>query len=124
MALWAKVQQLQGDGWRQMQSVYGVHFPIEVRHFFAQWIESQPWYVIGVFIYLTYFLYILIFFSYFNFHVLHSRKGFLTPIFNPLTHMFLCSGEMWDSVLGTNQKHMCTTCIFIWEQTTLPPPPI
>ncbi|KAK2180532.1 hypothetical protein NP493_439g02027 [Ridgeia piscesae] len=43
MALWTQVQQLTGDAMRQMQSVYGVHFPIEVRHFFAQWIEGQRW---------------------------------------------------------------------------------
>jgi len=43
MALWARVQQLTGEAMRHMQSVYGIHFPIEVRHFFAQWIEDQPW---------------------------------------------------------------------------------
>lgn len=43
MALWAKVQQLTGEAMRHMQSVYGPHFPIEVRHFFAQWIETRPW---------------------------------------------------------------------------------
>ena len=43
MTLWAKVQQLTGEAMRQMQSAYGSHFPIEVRHFFAQWIEAQPW---------------------------------------------------------------------------------
>ncbi|ESO05053.1 hypothetical protein HELRODRAFT_156927 [Helobdella robusta] len=42
MALWARVQML-GDTMRQMQNIYGSNFPIEVRHFFAQWIESQPW---------------------------------------------------------------------------------
>jgi len=45
MALWARVQQLSGDAMRQIQGVYGIHFPIEVRHFFAQWIETQPWYM-------------------------------------------------------------------------------
>ena len=45
MALWARVQQLNGDAMRQIQLVYGVHFPIEVRHFFANWIEDQHWYV-------------------------------------------------------------------------------
>jgi len=44
MALWARVQQLSGDAMRQIQLVYGVHFPIEVRHFFANWIEEQHWY--------------------------------------------------------------------------------
>jgi len=43
MALWTQVQQLTGDAMRQMQSVYGVHFPIEVRPFSAQWIEGQRW---------------------------------------------------------------------------------
>lgn len=43
MTLWAKVQQLSSDGMRQIHSAYGVHFPIEVRHFFSQWIESQNW---------------------------------------------------------------------------------
>ncbi|ELU15383.1 hypothetical protein CAPTEDRAFT_114078 [Capitella teleta] len=43
MALWAKVQQLTGDPMRTVQAAYGVHFPIEVRHFFAHWIEQQPW---------------------------------------------------------------------------------
>jgi signal transducer and activator of transcription 5B len=43
MALWARVQQLTGEAMRHMQTVYGPHFPIEVRHFFAQWIETQPW---------------------------------------------------------------------------------
>jgi hypothetical protein len=45
MALWAKTQQLQGDALRQIKEVYGSRFPIEVRHYFAQWIEQQPWYV-------------------------------------------------------------------------------
>ena len=43
MALWAKVQSLPDEALRQVQSAYGVHFPIEVRHFFASWIETQPW---------------------------------------------------------------------------------
>ncbi|XP_064643475.1 signal transducer and activator of transcription 5A-like isoform X2 [Lineus longissimus] len=43
MALWAKTQQLQGDALRQIKEVYGSRFPIEVRHYFAQWIEQQPW---------------------------------------------------------------------------------
>ena len=43
MALWAKVQQFSSEGMRQIQAAYGVHFPIEVRHFFSQWIESQNW---------------------------------------------------------------------------------
>jgi len=49
MALWARVQQLNGDAMRQIQLVYGVHFPIEVRHFFANWIEDQHWYASTLF---------------------------------------------------------------------------
>ncbi|ELW54973.1 Signal transducer and activator of transcription 5A [Tupaia chinensis] len=45
MAGWIQAQQLQGDALRQMQVLYGQHFPIEVRHYLAQWIESQPWFV-------------------------------------------------------------------------------
>jgi signal transducer and activator of transcription 5B len=46
MALWVKVQQLNSEVMRQLQmTIYGVHFPIEVRHFFASWIENQPWLV-------------------------------------------------------------------------------
>ncbi|XP_026133358.1 signal transducer and activator of transcription 5B-like isoform X1 [Carassius auratus] len=43
MALWIQAQQLQGDALLQMQSLYGQHFPIEVRHYLAQWLEAQPW---------------------------------------------------------------------------------
>ncbi|XP_007440860.1 signal transducer and activator of transcription 5B-like [Python bivittatus] len=43
MAVWIQAQQLQGDALRQMQALYGQHFPIEVRHYLSQWIEGQPW---------------------------------------------------------------------------------
>uniref|UniRef100_A0A8C8RCK7 Signal transducer and activator of transcription n=1 Tax=Pelusios castaneus TaxID=367368 RepID=A0A8C8RCK7_9SAUR len=43
MAVWIQAQQLQGEALRQMQALYGQHFPIEVRHYLAQWIESQAW---------------------------------------------------------------------------------
>ncbi|EMP40505.1 Signal transducer and activator of transcription 5B [Chelonia mydas] len=43
MALWIQAQQLQGEALRQMQALYGQHFPIEVRHYLSQWIESQAW---------------------------------------------------------------------------------
>ncbi|XP_043910654.1 signal transducer and activator of transcription 5B-like isoform X2 [Protopterus annectens] len=43
MAMWIQAQQLQGDALHQMQSLYGQHFPIEVRHYLSQWIESQAW---------------------------------------------------------------------------------
>lgn len=45
MAVWIQAQQLQGDALHQMQSLYGQHFPIEVRHYLSQWIEGQLWYV-------------------------------------------------------------------------------
>lgn len=43
MSLWAKSQQLQGDSLQQVRTVYGDHFPIEVRHFLAPWIEEKMW---------------------------------------------------------------------------------
>jgi hypothetical protein len=52
MALWAKAQQLQGDALQQVRAVYGEHFPIEVRHFLAAWIEEKMWYVALLLIFL------------------------------------------------------------------------
>ncbi|XP_040294125.1 signal transducer and activator of transcription 5B [Bufo bufo] len=43
MAVWIQAQQLQGDALRQMQALYGQHFPIEVRHYLSHWIEAQSW---------------------------------------------------------------------------------
>uniref|UniRef100_A0A8C3G5K7 Signal transducer and activator of transcription n=1 Tax=Cyclopterus lumpus TaxID=8103 RepID=A0A8C3G5K7_CYCLU len=43
MAMWIQAQQLQGEALHQMQALYGQHFPIEVRHYLAQWIECQLW---------------------------------------------------------------------------------
>uniref|UniRef100_UPI00398F8C55 signal transducer and activator of transcription 5B-like isoform X1 n=2 Tax=Pristiophorus japonicus TaxID=55135 RepID=UPI00398F8C55 len=43
MSVWIQAQQLQGEALRQMQSLYGQHFPIEVRHYLSQWIETQAW---------------------------------------------------------------------------------
>ncbi|XP_066554522.1 signal transducer and activator of transcription 5B isoform X1 [Amia ocellicauda] len=43
MAVWIQAQQLQGEALHQMQSLYGQHFPIEVRHYLSHWIESQMW---------------------------------------------------------------------------------
>ncbi|XP_060078088.1 signal transducer and activator of transcription 5A-like [Ylistrum balloti] len=43
MSLWARVQRLDGDVIKRIQSQYGQHFPIEVRHYCAQWLEEQPW---------------------------------------------------------------------------------
>lgn len=38
MAQWSQVQGLPG-----VQQLYGNHFPLELRHYFAPWIEAQPW---------------------------------------------------------------------------------
>ncbi|CAH1775759.1 unnamed protein product [Owenia fusiformis] len=44
MSLWGRVQQLPpGGAHQQMRNVYGTHFPMEVRHYFAEWIEQQEW---------------------------------------------------------------------------------
>ena len=43
MALWEKAQQLSGALLEELKGLYGAHFPIEVRHYLALWIESQPW---------------------------------------------------------------------------------
>lgn len=43
MSLWTKAQQLQGEALQQVRAVYGEHFPIEVRHFLAAWIEEKMW---------------------------------------------------------------------------------
>ncbi|OQV25781.1 Signal transducer and activator of transcription 5B [Hypsibius exemplaris] len=43
MSLWEKTQRLQGDALDQLRNVYTQCFPIEVRHYCAQWIEEQPW---------------------------------------------------------------------------------
>ena len=60
MTLWGEVQKLQGEPFRQVQQLYGIHFPIEVRHIFAQWIEAQPWWANCLFIhvYKTDFLHV------------------------------------------------------------------
>lgn len=46
--MWIQAQQLQGEALHQMQALYGQHFPIEVRHYLAQWIESQLWYAVDL----------------------------------------------------------------------------
>lgn len=46
--MWIQAQQLQGEALHQMQALYGQHFPIEVRHYLAQWIESQLWYAVDI----------------------------------------------------------------------------
>ncbi|XP_063231375.1 signal transducer and activator of transcription 5B isoform X2 [Bacillus rossius redtenbacheri] len=43
MSLWTKAQQLPHEALQQVRSVYGEHFPIEVRHFLAPWIEEKMW---------------------------------------------------------------------------------
>ncbi|KAJ8681673.1 hypothetical protein QAD02_017465 [Eretmocerus hayati] len=43
MALWGKAQQLPQEALQKVRSVYGEHFPIEVRHFLASWIEEKMW---------------------------------------------------------------------------------
>jgi len=39
--LWAKTQQLQEDAFRQIQNIYGDHFPLEARHHLAPWLEQN-----------------------------------------------------------------------------------
>ncbi|CAG9767639.1 unnamed protein product [Ceutorhynchus assimilis] len=45
MALWAKAQQLPPDSvhLQHIRDIYGEHFPIEVRHYLAQFIEEKFW---------------------------------------------------------------------------------
>ncbi|KRT82459.1 hypothetical protein AMK59_3814 [Oryctes borbonicus] len=43
MSLWAQAQQLPHENIQQIRAIYGEHFPIEVRHFLAQWIEEKFW---------------------------------------------------------------------------------
>lgn len=43
MSLWAKAQQLPAETIQQIRAIYGDHFPIEVRHFLAPWIEEKFW---------------------------------------------------------------------------------
>ena len=43
MSQWLEAQQMTGPGLEQLKRLYGAHFPIEVRHYLAHWIESQPW---------------------------------------------------------------------------------
>ena len=48
MALWAKAQQLPNEALQKVRSVYGEHFPIEVRHFLSTWIEEKMWYALRI----------------------------------------------------------------------------
>ncbi|XP_022902294.1 signal transducer and activator of transcription 5B isoform X2 [Onthophagus taurus] len=41
MALWAQAQQLPENCLQQIRSIYGEHFPIEIRHTLAAWIEEK-----------------------------------------------------------------------------------
>lgn len=44
MALWARTQKLSNEALRQVYTVYSnSSFPLEVRHWFADWIEEKPW---------------------------------------------------------------------------------
>lgn len=39
--LWTKTQQLPEELFRQLQSIYGDHFPLEARHHLAGWLEAS-----------------------------------------------------------------------------------
>lgn len=41
MSLWAKAQTLPAETIQQIRNIYGDHFPIEVRHFLAPFIEEK-----------------------------------------------------------------------------------
>uniref|UniRef100_A0A8C9TE43 Signal transducer and activator of transcription n=1 Tax=Scleropages formosus TaxID=113540 RepID=A0A8C9TE43_SCLFO len=43
MSQWHQVQQLQGRLLEQVSGLYDDNFPMEIRHTFAPWIESQDW---------------------------------------------------------------------------------
>lgn len=47
MALWEKTQKLSGAQLKDLQSIYGEHFPLELRDYLAPWIELQPWWVLN-----------------------------------------------------------------------------
>ncbi|KAJ0169474.1 hypothetical protein K1T71_000778 [Dendrolimus kikuchii] len=43
MSLWARAQQLPPESLQKVRMIYVDHFPIEVRHCLAPWIESRIW---------------------------------------------------------------------------------
>lgn len=44
MSIWARTQQLPQDKLKHVSNLYeSSQIPIEVRHYFAEWIEEQPW---------------------------------------------------------------------------------
>lgn len=43
MSLWSRAQQLPPESLQKVRAVYGEHFPIEVRHCLASWIETRIW---------------------------------------------------------------------------------
>lgn len=43
MTMWAQSQNLPPEIQMQIRAIYSEHFPIEVRHFLAHWIEEQMW---------------------------------------------------------------------------------
>uniref|UniRef100_UPI00398F1A89 signal transducer and activator of transcription 5B-like isoform X2 n=1 Tax=Pristiophorus japonicus TaxID=55135 RepID=UPI00398F1A89 len=47
MAFWSEIMKLK-QFHPQFQVLYGQHFPIEVRHYLAEWIEQQPWCSINI----------------------------------------------------------------------------
>ncbi|KAG7306827.1 hypothetical protein JYU34_008273 [Plutella xylostella] len=43
MTLWARAQQLPPEPLAKVQAIYGTHFPLEVRHCLAPWLEAKIW---------------------------------------------------------------------------------
>ena len=49
MALWNRLQSLDGEARTRLQDIYAKStFPVEVRGTFAQWIEEQAWYFLHI----------------------------------------------------------------------------
>lgn len=45
MAQWEKCMRLTGQFLEQLKALYGHRLPIEVRHYLANWMEAQSWWV-------------------------------------------------------------------------------
>lgn len=43
MAQWEKAQRLTGKHQQLLRDLYNTYFPLEARHYFADWLEAQPW---------------------------------------------------------------------------------
>ncbi|XP_065195187.1 signal transducer and activator of transcription 5B-like [Sycon ciliatum] len=43
MAQWEKAQRLSGKHGQLLRELYNTYFPLEARHYFAEWLESQSW---------------------------------------------------------------------------------